>query len=265
MPHAHAGGVSIHYQTLGHGPPLLMLMGMGGSGDSWGDEFTRHLARRFRLLLPDNRGTGRTPRGDAPYTIARLAADATAVLDAEGVSAAHVLGISMGGMVAQELAIGHPRRAGGLVLGCTTAGGRAFVPPRGDALREVERLGLLGAVGLVTTPEFATRHPGRLARLGLRGLARPTPRDTWEAQLAAIATFDASTRLGRITAPTLVITGDRDLIMPPENSRRLLRGIHGARGVMVKGTGHCFFWEAPARAARAIEEFLGPLALPTAA
>ena len=265
MPYADAGDISVHYATLGRGVPLLMLMGMGGSGDSWGDDFTEQLARRFHLLMPDNRGTGRTPRGEAPYSIARLATDAVAVLDAERIDRAHVLGISMGGMVAQELAIGYSGRVGGLVLGCTTAGGRGFVPPRGDALREVERLGLLGAPALVTTPEFAARHPGRLARLGLRGLARPTPRETWQAQLAAVASFDASARLGRIAAPTLVITGDRDLIMPPDNSRRLAHGIPDARGVLVKGTGHCFFWEAPERAARAIEEFLAPLALTSAA
>jgi pimeloyl-ACP methyl ester carboxylesterase len=265
MPRAHARDIAVHYAVQGRGAPLLMLMGMGGSGELWGDEFVGQLARRFRLLLPDNRGTGRTPRGEAAYTIARLAADAVAVLDAERLDRAHVLGISMGGMVAQELAIAHPERVGGLVLGCTTAGGRGFVPPRHEALDEVERLGLLGAPTLATSPEFAARHPGRLARIGLRSLAHPTPHQTWEDQLMAIASFDAATRLGRIAAPTLVITGDRDLIMPPENSRRLVRTIRGAQGVLVKGTGHLFFWEAPERAARAIEEFLASIALTSAA
>ena len=261
MPRAHARDIAVHYAVQGHGPPLLMLMGMGGSGEMWGDEFIGPLARRFRLLLPDNRGTGRTPRGEAPYTIARLAADAVAVLDAEGIDRAHVLGVSMGGMVAQEAAIRHPARVGGLVLGCTTVGGRLFIPPRSEAMGEIERLGLLGAPALATTPDFVARHPNRLTRLGMRALARPTPQETWRAQMAAIAAFDASGRLGAIAAPTLVITGDRDLIMPAENSRALARGIRGARGVNVKGAGHCFFWEAPERAAGAIVDFLAPLAI----
>ena len=265
MPFATLDDTRLHYAVEGRGAPLLMLMGMGGSGDSWGSDFLAPLARRFRLLLVDNRGTGRTERGSTPYSIPQLAADARAVLDAERIERAHVLGVSMGGMVAQELALREPHRVAGLVLGCTTPGGRAAVWPRGDAWREVERLGLLGAPALVVTPEFLREHPTRVARLGLRSMARPTSLEVLREQLGAIGRFDASTRLQQITAPTLVITGDRDLLIPPENSRVLVRGIRGAQGVVVKNTGHCFFWEAPERAAGAIVDFLTSLESATAA
>lgn len=260
MPYAAVGDTRVHYQVQGRGAPLLMLMGMGASGEMWGSDFLAALAGRFRLIIPDNRGTGLTGRGAAPYTIARLAADAAGVLDAAGVRAAHVLGISMGGMIAQELAAAHPARVGGLALGCTTCGGRRAVWPRRRVFVDLERYGLLGAASLVVTPEFLARRPSLLTGLGLRALARPTPPEVVREQLAAIARFDMSGRLHTIAAPTLVITGDRDVLIPPENARILVRSIRGAQGVIVKGAGHCFFWEAPERAAAAITDFLAPLA-----
>ena len=260
VPFARVDDIEVHYQVRGRGAPLLMLMGMGASGDMWGDEFLSRLARAFRLILVDNRGTGATPRGAAPYSIAQLAADGVGVLDAEGLSAAHVFGVSMGGMIAQELAVGYPERVTGLVLGCTSHGGLRAVPPRPEAFEGLAggRPGERGA-SLVVTPEFAQRRPGLLARMAVRAMARPTPPAVVREQFTAITRFDVSRRLHRITAPTLVITGDRDVLIPPANSRLLARAIPGAQGVIVKDTGHCFFWEAPDRAANAITAFLAPL------
>jgi len=191
---------------------------LGGAGDLWGAEFLGHPARPFRLIVLEHRGTGLSGRGGGPYTITRLAEDAACVLDAEGLLAAHVLGVSMGGMVAMELAATHPARVHGLVLGCTTPGGSNAVPPRRSALEDLRRLGLLG--------------------------------------VTAVLAFVISFRMHQIVAPTLVVTGDRDQLVPPQNARLLVRAIRGARGVIVKDTAHCFFWEAPERAARAITEFL---------
>ncbi len=265
MPSTTVADARLHYAVQGRGAPLLLLMGLGGSGAMWGSAFLAPLARRFRLILPDNRGTGTSARGSVPYTLARLADDAAAILDAESITSAHVLGVSMGGMVAQEFAVRHPARLRGLVLGCTTCGGHHALWPRPEVLDAVGQVGLLGAPALVVTPEFLRSHPNRLAQLGLRAMAHPTPPATVREQLGAIARFDMSTRLQRIQAPTLVVTGDRDLLIPPANARILVRGIRGAQGVLVKGTGHCFFWEAPERAAGAIVAFLAPLSSATAA
>jgi pimeloyl-ACP methyl ester carboxylesterase len=259
VPYAHADDIEVHYEARGRGAPLLLLAGMGASGDMWGSEFLTALEARFRLLIPDNRGTGLTARGTAPYTMRRLADDAIAVLDAEGVLGTHVVGMSMGGMAAQELALLHPARVRGLVLGCTSGGGAAAVLPRRSVLEDAARKGLIGVSSLLVTPEFAARRTGLLTRLAVKSMTRPTPPHVMAEQLGALAEFNASADLHRILAPTLVITGDRDLLMPPENSRILARAIRGARGVTVKGTGHCFFWEAPERAAKAIIEFLAPL------
>lgn len=261
MPFVAADDTDLHYEVRGRGAPLLLLMGLGGSGDLWGPEFLGHLARTFRLIVPDHRGTGLSGRGGGPYTIARLAEDAARVLDAEGVLATHVLGVSMGGMVAMELAASHPARVRGLVLGCTTAGGSAAVPPRRSALEDLRRLGLFAISALLVTPEFQARRTGLLTRLAVRAMARPPAPGVLAEQVAATLAFDISDRLHQIVAPTLVITGDRDRLVPPENARILARAIRDARGVIVKDTAHCFFWEAPERAARAITEFLAPLAL----
>lgn len=267
MPYAAAGDTEVHYEERGKGPPLLMLMGFGAAGDLWGNEFLDALSGSFRLLLVDNRGTGLTHRGTAPYTIPQLAEDALRVLDAEGLLAAHVLGVSMGGMIAQEIAIRHPARVRGLVLGCTTPGGPEELQPRRSIIDDLERNGLFGGKlnGLLVTPEYMARRTGLLTRMAMRALARPTSPRVLAEQLAAVEAFDTSARLHQIIAPTLVITGDRDVIIPPQNSRLLVRGIKGAQGVIVKGAAHCFFWEAPERAAAAISEFLTRLAAGAAA
>jgi pimeloyl-ACP methyl ester carboxylesterase len=258
VPYAAAGDTEVHYEERGKGPPLLLLMGFGAAGDLWGSEFLDALAKRFRLLLVDNRGTGLTHRGTAPYTIVQLAEDALAVLDKEGLLSAHVFGVSMGGMIAQEIAIRHPARVRGLVLGCTTPGGAEETQPRRTIIDDLERNGLFGGRmnGLLVTPEYLARRTGLLTRLAIRALARPTSLTVLGEQLAAVESFDTSTRLHEIIAPTLVITGDKDAIIPHQNSRLLVRGIKGAQGVIVKDTAHCFFWEAPDRAAAAIVQFL---------
>ncbi|MBI2761233.1 MAG: alpha/beta fold hydrolase [Chloroflexi bacterium] len=260
MPYARIDDIEVHYEIRGRGTPLLLLSGMGASADMWGNDFLAALEARFRLILVDNRGAGATARGTAPYTIERLADDARAVLDKEGFLGVHVFGASMGGMVALALALAHPARVRGLVLGCTSPGGAAAVPPRRTALEDAARKGLLGISSLLVTPEFTARRTGLLTRLAVRAMTRPTPPQVMAEQLAAITMFDASHRLHEIVAPTQVITGDRDALMPAENSHILARGIRGARGVTVKDTGHCFFWEAPDRAAAAILDFLTQLA-----
>ncbi|MER3421754.1 MAG: hypothetical protein C4290_15040 [Chloroflexota bacterium] len=125
-------------------------------------------------------------------------------------------------------------------------------------MEDLHRLGLFGISALLVTPEFQARRTGLLTRLAVKAMARPVASGVLAEQIAAVLAFDISDRLHQIVAPTLVLTGDRDRLVPPENARLLVRAIRGARGVIVKDTAHCFFWEAPERAARAITEFLIP-------
>lgn len=259
MPHLRLDDCSLHYAERGAGPPLLLLMGLGGSHRSWGEPFLRAVERRFTLYALDHRGTGSSTRGTGSYTIARLADDTAEALAALGIGRAHVLGLSMGGMVAQELALRHPSRVAGLVLASTTCGGVHAVWPSdegrrrfADGLRSGDTLW-----PLVVAEEFAAANRPFLARIAFDTLTAGTTPSVFAEQARAIAGFSTWARLPQIAAPTLVLTGDRDRLIPPANARILADRIRGSEGAIVRAAGHCFVWEAPERAANAIGEFLG--------
>ncbi len=258
MPHVRLADCSLYYAERGAGPPLLLLMGLGGSHRSWGEPFLRALERRYTLIALDHRGTGSSTRGSAPYSIARLADDAAEALAALGIARAHVLGLSMGGMVAQELALRQPSRVAGLVLASTTCGGRQAVWPSGegrrrfaDGLRSGEALW-----PLVVADEFAAANRPFLARIAFDTLTAGTTPSVFAEQARAITRFSTWERLPQIVAPTLILAGDHDRLIPPANARILASRIRGAEGAIVRGTGHCFVWEAPERAANEIAGFL---------
>ena len=129
MPHTSRDGVSLYWEERGAGDPLLLIMGLGVTLEGW-SRLAAELADRYRIILFDNRGVGRSDVPPGPYAISTLAADVAAVLDAAGIDAAHVFGVSMGGMIAQEFALAYPSRVRSLILGCTTCGGRDGVPAR---------------------------------------------------------------------------------------------------------------------------------------
>jgi 3-oxoadipate enol-lactonase len=263
MPRVEVNGIGLQYQERGSGAPLLLIMGYGTSAAMWGEEYLDRLARSFRVIALDNRGTGGSDKRDEPIEIATLADDAAALLEALELEAAHVFGVSMGGMIAQELALRHPERVRGLVLGCTHCGGPKAVqaspevlaliaPAKGMPPREA-----VGRIYQAMTTDETRRD--RLAFLGDmtdRLLARPTPVITLVRQMEAITRFDAYDRLDRITAPALVITGDCDMLVPPENSRSIAERIPGARLAVIPGVAHNFFWEAHEHSARLVEAFL---------
>lgn len=263
MPRLDVNGVGISYEERGSGPPLLAIMGYGTSAVLWGDQHLDRLARSFRVIALDNRGTGGSEKRDEPIEISTLAGDAAALLTAVGVEKAHVYGVSMGGMIAQEFALRHSERLNRLILGCTHPGGSVAV----QAAPEV--VALLGpakgltpreAVGRIyaamTTEETRRDRTDFLDAMTDRLLLRPTPVVTLVRQMEAIQRFDVADRLGQIAAPTLVITGDRDVLVPPENSRIIAERIPGAKLLVLPGAAHNFFWEAAGEAALAIEQFL---------
>ncbi len=263
MPRIQVNGIGLHYDERGSGPPLLMIMGYGASATLWSDAYLDRMARSFRVLALDNRGTGGSEKRDEPVTMGMMAADAAGLLEALGLESAHVYGVSMGGMIAQELALRHPARMQRLVLGCTHPGGRQAVQAA------LETLALLGpakglspreAVGRIyqamATAETRRDRAAFLDDMTDRLLARPTPVVTLVRHMEAVQGFDAYERLTGITAPALVITGDRDILVPPENSRMIAGRIPNARLLVLPGAAHNFFWEAAEESARAVEEFL---------
>ena len=266
MPVAKVGDISIEYYVEGKGPPLLMIMGIIGHAGFWGEPFLERLRPHFQVIRFSNRGTGHTDKPGSDVTIRLMAEDATGLLRELGIQRAHVLGISMGGMIAQELTLNHPQVAQGLVLGCTTCGSAHGAPHRPEvmtgpaqagALTPQERIRqfLLAAV----TPEFLAKAEKEFWAWVIGAwLAAPTPWETIGRHFMAIESFDTYERLPQIQAPTLIMHGDQDLLMPVENAEVLREHIRGSRVRIVPGVGHLFFWEKPQAAAQAIMQFLLP-------
>jgi len=253
----------LDYKVVGEGPPLLLVMGMSGTYDHWDERFVGELARHRRVILYDHRGVGRSAPLEGPFTIADLAGDALGLVERLGLERVDLLGFSMGGMIAQEVAINDPQRVGRLVLAATFAGGRNSLPtPRETA----ERLG--GALQSGNR-ELALRTAWELnisaARLADEelwqrflaiGRRRVVPLAVIQRQLEAILRFDAYDRLPEISAPTLVIHGTEDRMLPVGNGEILAGRIPGARLAKLEGVGHLFFWEEPQRSAQLVLDHL---------
>src|SRR5438270_12060659 len=261
--YASSDAVNIHYQDTGSGSPLLILNGWTASGLIWPDEWLRDLEADYRLLRVCNRGTGWSDPVSDPFTVADMVADALAVLDAEGIDRTHVFGLSMGGMIAQQLALTHPARVDHLVL-CATAPpppdfvmadpavfSKLFTPPAGATSPHE----MVGAVwSSIVGPGFEDRGKDVLDRLVSRAIERPTPLEVIMLQMQAIATRTGDpTDIG---APTLVVHGSDDPLLPVANGRRLSELIPDVRYVELPGVGHLVPWEAPSRTSAAMREFL---------
>jgi pimeloyl-ACP methyl ester carboxylesterase len=232
----------IHYEVLGDEsrPPLLLIMGLAVSSRAW-DRLPELLAPHFRVLVFDNRGTGRSSRRGWRYRMRGLADDAAAVIEASGAKSAHVFGISMGGMIAQELAISHPERVRSLALGCTFASWRKSRAPAFRAKLDLLllNLGILSVVPrLLVSAEWHAKNPR--GALDWFRRAEPTTLRSAFAQILAVGRHDTLARLSQIRAPTLVLSGRADRLIVPSNSEVLARAIPGARLAFLEGAGHAF-------------------------
>jgi 3-oxoadipate enol-lactonase len=245
--------VRIAWERRGSGEPLLLVHGLGYARWGW-EPVLEPLERSFDLILFDNRGIGESDAPPGPYTVAELAADAAQVLDEAGVERANVLGTSLGGMVAQELALTAPERVDRLVLACTTPGGpEAFPMP--------ERTVQLMTCG-ATLRQFVENalapgpDPELVDRILRHREATAQPLDAWSAQAAAGATFDALGRIARVEAPTLILHGTEDAVVDSRNSSLLASRIPDSRVELFPGGGHLFFWEQPDRFVDVVTGFL---------
>jgi 3-oxoadipate enol-lactonase len=256
---AEASGVRIAWERRGSGPPLLLVHGLGYARWGW-EPVVDELAEAHEVVLFDNRGIGESDAPLGPYTARMLAEDAIAVLDAAGLERAHVLGASLGGMIALQVALDRPERVDRLVLACTTPGGAGAAPMPEQTVRLMQEApGLPREVAMRRGVENALApgaDPAVVERIMEHRLATAQPLAAWVAQAAAGAAFDVWDRVGEITAPTLVLTGDLDVVVDPRNSELLAELIPGARLEVFRGTGHLFFWEEPERFVEVVKEFL---------
>jgi 3-oxoadipate enol-lactonase len=255
------GDNELYYERSGAGEPLLLIMGMSGTHLTWGEPFLDALRKDFEVVIYDHRGMGKSGRTNPPFTIADLADDAAALLDELGWDSAHVVGISMGGMVGQELALRHPDRIRTLTLGCTYAGGEGSTltsPEVGTRLFESMQSGdrerALRVGWEINVSERFAADEEQYAEFRRRAIEVPANLPTIMAQIQAIQPHDTSARLGEITAPTLVIHGSDDEMLSYRNGEAIAQAIPGARLEVLDGIGHLFFWEDPERSAALIRE-----------
>jgi len=261
---AKIGDIDIHYEIYGKGEPLLLIMGYGSHSGHW-FVIRDRLAKEHRIILFDNRGTGRSHKPDIPYTAEMMTGDIIGLLDATGVGATDVFGVSMGGMLAQELVLRYPGRVKNLILGCTSCGGPNSVrstPEAAAFLFDPERAKLsdeekaLSTIPWLWNQDFVDAHPEAVKRYVAHTTEHPTPPHGYISQGNFILSFDSYGRLPQIKVPTLVICGDKDRLIPFENSRILASRIPGSELVILENAGHGFISDSAEQSSRIILEFL---------
>ena len=263
MPFARNGALKLHWESSGEGPAVLLIAGQGMTADGWWATIPV-LARSFRVIAFDNRDTGSSGRLPLPYTVGQMADDAVAVLDAAGEQRAHVYGISLGSLVAQEVALRHPDRVEALVLGASSAGGFAAYKPSPSSFAQtfLVRAGTMGpeeavwaAVPYTYAEKTRRQHPERIAEDIAHRVSSPPEPLAYLHQAAAVAAHDAYERLNRVAAPTLVVHGEQDVFVPPANALVLAERIPGAQLRLWPDAGHMYTIDEPA-ADREVSRFL---------
>jgi pimeloyl-ACP methyl ester carboxylesterase len=262
MAKVEVAGREFHYERGGSGEPLLLIQGMSGTHVAWGRPFREVLEESFDVVAFDNRGIGLSGPVEGPFTIVEMAEDTAGLLEELGLESAHVVGISMGGMIAQELALAEPGRLRSLTLGCTYCGGP------GSQLMPQENVEKLAA-GMMSgdrdkairasyevnlSPAFRADE-GAYAAFHEMAVSVPARKATIELQVQAIWGHDTSGRLGDISTPTLIVHGTEDGVLPFPNGEQIASLMPGARFEPLEGVGHMFWWEQPQRSAELIREY----------
>ena len=259
-----SNGIEIYYEEHGSGEPLLLIMGWGGNAATWHPQLAG-LAEQFRVIAFDNRGVGRSSSPEGPYSVPQMADDVVGLLDALELPRTHVFGISLGGMIAQELAIEHPGRVDTLILGCTTPGschaaGVARLHNDISSFRDSNAQGSLEWLGdflrRLWTEDAMTKSTAELQDFVLSLIRFPPTSHGLHFQADAVLEHDTYDRLEQIRSRTLVMTGDEDTLIDPKNSAILAERIPNAELQIFEGLRHAFHLERPDLANKAIIEFI---------
>ena len=260
---ANVNGVNIAYRVQGDGPPLVLVMGYRLNSTAWPAALIEQLAQQFTVIVFDNRGTGRSDKPLDGYALANMARDVRGLLDHLGIEKAGMLGYSMGGAIAQEFVRQFPERVSRLILCATMAGGASARYANWRVVRVMRDLDGLSPeqaarrIWKVTySPRYLERHRENAEQQMFREIALPTPLHAADLQFQAFAEFDGSNALADIPCPTLVLTGDLDELILPQNSRMMADRIPNAKLAVIPGGGHRVLWEATATCIDLITDFL---------
>jgi len=250
MPTVKVNDINMYYESHGEGEPLVLLMGLAGGSSLW-ERQMEFFSSEYQVITFDYRGVGQSDKPDIPYSAAMLVDDVAGLMQSLGIAPAHVYGLSMGGMIAQELALEYPHVVRTLILGATSCGGAHAVWPSEEMMQILFNLpglppreAMKAASSLLFTTESLERNPDLLQQLVTRGAQSPPSPQGFKRHSEAISGFDTYDRLQQVEVPTLVIAGTEDRLLPPDNSRLLASRIPGAELVFLEGSGHGYIWEA---------------------
>lgn len=262
MPYVPTRDIITYYEVVGSGEPLVLIRGLGSDLQAWAPQVPL-LAKHFRVIVYDNRGAGRTGAPDKPYSIAGMADDLAALLDALNVEKAHVVGYSMGGMVAQEFAVRHPNRLDRLILLATTAKPDGYVRAVIESFITVRRTnisreGFVRALAPYLYTAALFDDVERYERAVAVSVQNPYAQQdhAFIRQARAILEHDVSGRVGGIKAPTLVVTNSEDILIPRRHGEALAKAIAGAQLRTLDGA-HAGVTEFPLEHCQVFAEFLG--------
>lgn len=257
-----ANGQRLYYEIHGAGEPLVLIQGLVADATAWAPQIPA-FQKHFTVVAFDNRDVGRGSMAVDPYSIGDMAEDTAALMDALGIKQAHILGVSMGGLIAQELVLGHPGKVRPLILGCTMAQVARFHVSILESWKWMKHRDpdneVLPIEGIVwgMTHNFLKNSEAVDAMIAyMRNPQFPVSPEAFGRQADAVMGFDALDRLGAVKVPTLVLVGDQDILTPPWASRELAAAIPGAKLQVVEGGGHGFFLEIPDRMNQAVIDFL---------
>ncbi len=262
MPKINVGKSSLYYEIHGEGSPLVMIRGLGSNADHWYSQLPA-LSEKYRVITFDNRGIARSPDPGGEFSVPAMAGDTLGLLDALELERPHVMGLSMGGMIAQELAIERPDRVNGLILACTHPGGRKQIradPKVEELFKGMVYVGSpqskIDAAPTLFGPETLAHSPETVRKYAEVSLKHPAGPGILTKQWIAVQAHDACVRLPKIKAPVLVLTGDVDVLIPPGNSKILAELIPDSRLSVIPGGGHQILVEQAKACNEAVLDFL---------
>jgi pimeloyl-ACP methyl ester carboxylesterase len=245
LPKVKCNDINVCYEVQGKGFPLVMIQGLAGNMDYWPPKLIEEASKKYRAVIFDNRGAGRTDAPKIEYSMRMFADDTARLMDSLKIQKAHILGASMGGMIAQEFALTYPQRVGKLILwGANCVGSKAVLPaPKISGLMGVASFRTPEGIAenlfqILFTEDFVKGNPGVMKGFTERVMKAPITQDAYMRQAKAIAMWDSYARLPKINAPTLVMHGKKDVANPPENAKILADRIPGAKLVYFEKSAH---------------------------
>ena len=263
MPKVKVKDINLNYESFGEDFPLIMILGLESNIDWWGRSLLRKISNHFRVIVFDNRGTGRSDAPDIKFTLKTLIEDTVGLMDVLNIEQAHVFGHSMGGRIAQGVVLNYPKRVKKLIICSSSCGESKLIPASPEVIHIVRKPrenqspeeAAKNMLSIFYTKEFLKKNP-KIVEIAIQNMTKvKTSPKSYNQQLEAIATFDVCERLKKINTETCVMHGKKDQLVPPQNGEVLAKLIPNAKLVLFKNSGHVPFVEEREKFLKSLIDF----------